>query len=313
MFSKIALVLGGGGAKGAFQFGAISYIEEQLKPRNPSFYYSIIAGVSVGALNATMLAMTKYNELKAIWNNISSKQIYKGKINWFSVIRILFGARSVLSNRPLYEMIQRYVTLKDLKQRYDLRIGVVSLLTGQYRAFRPYDFDNDEDFRKALLASTAIPVIWEPVKEIRLKEARSFRDAVDGGIRNITPLGDVLESDPSLVIIINCSPRKERLREDPGASKNIFTIAKRALTEITIDEIFNTDINEFLRINRLVEQAEKQGCILRHEDGRPYQVFRAIIIEPEDDLGDTLDFSRNIIEYRISEGHRIAKRLLSVL
>lgn len=58
MSSKVALVLSGGGAKGAFQFGAIQYIEEYYKKQNPSFNYSIIAGVSVGALNATMLGDT---------------------------------------------------------------------------------------------------------------------------------------------------------------------------------------------------------------------------------------------------------------
>lgn len=176
MSSKIALVLSGGGAKGAFQFGAIQYIEEYYKKQNPSFNYSIIAGVSVGALNATMLAMEKYEVLKEVWTTISA----------------------------------------------------------------------------------------------------------------------------------------DRVREDPEASANIFNIAKRSLTEIAIDEIFNSDISEFLRINRLVQQAERQNCQLLKQDGRPYRSFRTILIQPDDDLGDTLDFSEKVIKERIFKGFNAARRAFEV-
>jgi len=54
---KIALVLGGGGAKAAFQLGAIKYIEEVIKKKSPGFNYNTIAGVSAGAPNAVVLAM----------------------------------------------------------------------------------------------------------------------------------------------------------------------------------------------------------------------------------------------------------------
>lgn len=187
----------------------------------------------------------------------------------------------------------------------------MSLVTGEYRALSPEEFDNDEDFQKAVLASTSIPVIWPPVKEIRIKN-EAFRDSVDGGIRNISPLGDVIEFDPSEVIIINCSSSRIRLKEDTKASANIFRIAKRALTEITLDEIFNTDITEFLRINRLVQQAERQGCQLLKQDGRPYKSFRTVLIEPDHDLGDTLDFSRDLIEFRMAEGLRKAKEAFEI-
>jgi len=83
MPSGTALALSGGGAKGAFQFGAIKYIEE----------------------------MNKYQILKDVWSSISSSKVYKGKINWFALFRIMFGAKSILSNKPLYEMIRHYVNL----------------------------------------------------------------------------------------------------------------------------------------------------------------------------------------------------------
>jgi NTE family protein len=256
-----------------------------------------------------MLAMAKFNKLEEIWNTISNDQAYKGRLGWSAIIKILFGSKSVLDNKPLWNMLQQHVFLKDVKSdKYDLKIGAVSLVSGEYRAFKPSDFDNDDDFRKAVLASTAIPVIWEPVKEIKLKNKLHFVQAVDGGIRNISPLGDILDDNPSEVIIINCSSLGLRLNPDTNASKNIFRIAKRSLTEITIDEIFNSDLREFLRINDLMKQAEAQGCILKKQDGRPYKAFKTVLIEPDRDLGDTLDFSQNAIKFRIAEGYKAAEQ-----
>ena len=62
MNKKVALVLSGGGAKGAFQFMAEKYAREVK-----GYRWDIIAGVSVGALNGTMLAMGKYKQLEDIW------------------------------------------------------------------------------------------------------------------------------------------------------------------------------------------------------------------------------------------------------
>ena len=58
MPGKTALILSGGGAKGAFECGAEKYARE-VKGYN----WDIIAGVSVGALNGGMLAMKKYDRL----------------------------------------------------------------------------------------------------------------------------------------------------------------------------------------------------------------------------------------------------------
>ena len=308
MATKRALVLGGGGAKGAFQFGAIKYIEDTIKKQHPGFDYSLIAGVSVGALNAVMLAMGKYAAMRNVWEHISNDQVYTGKLNWLAAVRVLFGAKSVLSNRPLREKLNELVFLKDVQQAYDLRIGAVSLVDAEYRAFRPSEFDDDEEFRKAVLASTAIPIVWEPVKDIRLQNASQVLEVVDGGIRNVSPLGDVIGEDPAEIIIINCHGAKLPIEPAPRVSRNIFKIATRALSDVAINEIFNCDIREFLRINDLVMQAEACGCTLKKADGAAYKAFKTVLIEPESDLGDSLDFSPEVSRMRIDKGYRAAEK-----
>ena len=101
MNKKTALVLSGGGAKGAFQFAAEKYAREVK-----GYRWQIISGVSVGALNAMILAMEKYNRLEELWTNISQEQIYTGKFNFWSLLKIAFGAKSIYSNAPLWKIIQ---------------------------------------------------------------------------------------------------------------------------------------------------------------------------------------------------------------
>ncbi len=86
-------------------------------------------------------------------------------------------------------------------------------------------------------------------------------------------------------------------------------IAKRSLTDITINEIFRSDVNFFLKINNLVEQAKKHGIDLYKDDNQTevYKAFNSVLIEPANDLGDTLDFSQGTIKERIRVGYEIAE------
>ena len=62
--SQTALVLGGGGAKGAYEIGAIAALNE-LGIQAGSVY-----GVSVGALNAAMYAQGDLERAEALWASI---------------------------------------------------------------------------------------------------------------------------------------------------------------------------------------------------------------------------------------------------
>jgi NTE family protein len=307
MNNKVALVLSGGGARGAFQFGAIKYIEKVLKQKHPGLDYSIIAGVSVGALNAGMLAMGKFHELERIWSTITNDKVYRGKNFLCIVWRLITGRKSALSNMPLQIRIAKHFHLADVNtSKHDLRIGVVSLFDGRYRMVKPDDLEEDASFHDAVLASTAIPILWEPVEVVKLKDGGRIHVGVDGGVRNVSPLGDVLADNPSHIIIINCSSLQ--LENAPSAGKNIIEIAMRSFEDVMMNEIFASDVDQFLKINRLVKQAESHGVTLRKDDGSAYKYFNSVRIEPDEDMGDTLDFSREQLRWRIEKGFEVAER-----
>ncbi len=302
---KTALVLSGGGAKGAFQFGALKYIEEIVKPQRPDFDYSIIAGVSVGALNGGMVAMKKYEAMKILWNTISDDKVYSGNSTLAIIWRILTGHKSALNNAPLTKILAEHFHLADVCPQYSYRLGIVSLLSGDYVSLTPSQFTSDKEFQKAVLASTSIPVIWEPVSTLRLADGLEYRGNVDGGLRNVSPLGDVIDENPDLIVIINCSA--PQLSYDMRAGDSLLKIAKRSLSDITINQIFNEDVEQFLTVNDLVLQAKKQGAKLKKKDGTKYKHFQSIVIQPNKDMGDTLDFSQSTVQTRIIAGFNAAK------
>ncbi len=62
-----ALVLSGGGAKGAYEVGALKYLLLDKETQ-----YDIICGVSVGALNASFLSMYPLGQEKVAYQNLGA-------------------------------------------------------------------------------------------------------------------------------------------------------------------------------------------------------------------------------------------------
>lgn len=296
MSKKTALVLSGGGAKGAFQFAAAEYARKVK-----GYQWDVIAGVSVGALNGVMLAMKKYEQLDTLWKTITKERVYTGKLNFWSILKMIFGAKSIYDNEPLWKLLDDIVEPDKIAKDLDLRVGAVSLQTGVYTQFKP----TDAGFKKAVLASTAIPIVWAPVSI-----SDDYQDMVDGGLRNLSPLGDVLDTDPDEIVVINCSPRDAKEQPIPKATlRNALDIGKHSM-DIAMNEIFITDLREFLRINHNVLEADMANVKLHNEDGKEYRHFECKIIEPDDHLGDTLDFSRQTLGRSMDAGRKKAEEVL---
>jgi NTE family protein len=288
--AKTALVLSGGGAKGAFQVGAEKYLREEL-----GFSWDIIAGVSVGALNGTMLAMEKYDQLEAIWKTIAKNKVFSGKLNVFTFIKLYYGELSLYSNQPLATIVDREVEPDKIVK--ELRIGTVSLNSGRYTVYS----GDDPNIKRAVLASTVIPIIWPPQHV-----SRECQMMVDGSLRRFSPIGDVLDAEPDEVVVINCWPKHPAALKQPP--KNILEIALRAL-DISSAGVIYSDIHEFAHINENVRQATEHGITLKNPKGKPYKEYRSIIIQPTVDLGWILDFSHESVQRSMEMGWRRAKEV----
>lgn len=296
---QTALVLSGGGAKGAFQAGAL----RELSARG--YRFDSVAGVSVGALNGVMLASGQVERMVDIWRTIRPEQVYRKRSLPFLALQYLAHKigiasppQSIYSNEPLFNLLRR--ELDTIALKIPLTIGRVNLESGNY--LRHIEPDNP-DFARQVLASTAIPVVWEPVC---IEGARY----VDGGIRNTTPLKDAVQTDPDRIVIVTNGPigifgRREEL-------KDIFDIAERSL-DILLDEIFQEDLKRFLQINRLVQQAGSHGVSLHAESGRLLKYYEVMIVAPEKPLGSALNFERHRLDHLLQRGREAAIKLINDL
>jgi hypothetical protein len=68
------LVLGGGGAKGAYAFGCLKAFRER------HFEFGAIAGASAGALNALAWSTGSFAEAEELWLTMSLENVYPFKV-----------------------------------------------------------------------------------------------------------------------------------------------------------------------------------------------------------------------------------------
>ena len=64
--TRYALVLSGGGFKGAFQVGALEHLMQQA-PADKPLHFDLIAGISAGSINGALLAANRFEQLKEYW------------------------------------------------------------------------------------------------------------------------------------------------------------------------------------------------------------------------------------------------------
>jgi NTE family protein len=290
MSARLAtLVLSGGGTKGAFQVGA-----EQVLREEGGFQWERIFGVSVGALNGVLLAQGEYQRLLDVWHTIRQEDVYR-KVWW----PVIAWRLAVSRKTGIYDASAlRKTVLKHAEGRpfrIPLYVGRVSLTSGAYEIVS----SDAPDILDAVWHSATMPVIWEPIGKGAW---------VDGGLRNVTPLGDAIDLEPTALVVVNCSPDQPEPAQPP---KDIIAAAKRSLNDIAINEIMVNDVREFVRINELVRQAKRKGFTLESETGKPYRDYDIGVIRPRMPLGDTLDFSRDVIEQRLEAGRAAAREFLA--
>lgn len=137
-----ALVMGGGGSKGAFQAGAVYHL---VAHRGCDFVE--ISGTSVGALNGAILAQaqtepdpsnsisrlkSQTDSLVSMWEGIrSTKDVVKGRP--MATLRFgLFGLESMKNFQPLHNLLEKNVIPERLQDGRSLRVGTVSFNDGRY-------------------------------------------------------------------------------------------------------------------------------------------------------------------------------------
>ncbi len=245
MSGELAVVLSGGGAKGAFQVGVL---DELIT--NRSVKIDIFCGVSTGAIQALGGAMNDMPGLLNEWLAIrGNSDIYKKRP--LGAAGAVFGADSIYDAGAIKAKIKAYASPAKLKAaKRKLRVGVVSLATGNY-------LDVDEknpDIGDWVYASCAQPPFFQPLKS---KDAAGITEQwVDGGVRNVTPLATAMNLKPRAALVVLASPPAPV--PTPGKTyDNLIDIALRCVG-IQGSEVSANDTGNAMLVNDLIAAREMQ-------------------------------------------------------
>jgi NTE family protein len=310
MAGGLAIVLSGGGAKGAFQVGVLDELVVQRGVR-----FDIVAGVSTGSIQALGVAQDDVPGLVQRWLGIrGNKDIYTERP--LGVVGGLLGEDSIYDTKPLRRLIRGFADDARLQASgRKLLLGVVNLGTGQFRTID----ENVPGIADWVYASCAMPLFFDP---LLTKAADGTKEQwVDGGVRNVTPLDSALEFNPRGVIVVRAGPKPQ-----PGPVRtfpNLIKIGLRAV-DILQSEVSINDTSNAALINDLISAREAQLRVLQAEGISGAQASRILrpldlqlaryrfapirVIEPDHEVSETLEFDPARIRAAIAAGRAAVDR-----
>lgn len=225
--AKIALYLAGGGARGAYQAGVLKAISEILNTKKLPF--SMLSGVSVGSINASILAqhaddfLTGIDRLEKLWSNIHCHQIFNtsnielGKSVFRNLGHFIIQHRNtgfLLDTTPLNSFINKHINFERIQNNIaENRIETMEVIANCYETQQTvsfYEHNNPtfEDWqyprhisarasinKEHIIASSALPLFFPVTKINGLHYG-------DGSIGLVSPLRGALRFNIDKILII---------------------------------------------------------------------------------------------------------------
>jgi NTE family protein len=267
---SVALVLSGGGARGAYEMGALSVLLPELERRGER--PSVIVGTSVGAFNAAFLAARAQvpaeqllAEAQPLWATLRHRDVLAPIVSAASLRRSLAYLRqllglagprldALLDPEPLPETLARIVPFADIRDnvaagRVTVAVTATSAYSGRTVVFHAGGGSPEADPVRQIVyveaelgpdhvrASGAIPMIFPPVHVGGPPSARGWY--FDGGTRLNTPIKPALALGADRVVVIGLNsiapPPDDRLADE--RKPNLFEGAAQVVQALLSDRL----------------------------------------------------------------------------
>ncbi len=223
-----ALVISGGGSKGAFAGGVAQYLIQDLGRK-----YDLFIGTSTGSLLVSHLALSKIEEIKNFYTSVNQSSIFKNcpfiikkkrgyvdiNINHFNVLRNLIkGEKSFGDSRNLRNLVGNAISKKDFKKLQsvdsDVIITVTNLSTNEveYKSVKDCDY---EDYLDWVWISCNYPPFMSLVR-------KNNCDYVDGGLGSMVPIEEAIRRGAKELDVIVLETEVNYLNRMP--TKNPFSL-----------------------------------------------------------------------------------------
>ncbi len=196
-----ALVLAGGGAKGSYQIGAWKALKEI------GYTFDIVAGTSVGALNAAIVTTDEFDVAEELWTKITTDRVLDLEIyedltteegTWEATKQLLLKAvrDKCIDQTPLYELLKSVV---DVDRVYASPVNM-GLVTTKWPEFKPLRITKGEmereHFIDYLMASSAFFPGMKPWKI-------DGHEYIDGGYFDNAPVDLAIEMGATEAVVID--------------------------------------------------------------------------------------------------------------
>ena len=250
---KKALVVSGGGSKGAFAVGVIKRLARDF----PEIDFDIYVGTSTGATVVPLAALGNIPLLEKLYTSVHTQDIVLSG----NIIDRFLNDISIYDAKPLGNLVKQYYNDENCAALFNSSKEVFLLTTclqtatavawctqeppilSDYEIIRAANFT---EFRRAMVASANQPVFMQPV-EIR-EGAVPVRQYVDGGVREYLGVQIAIDAGADEIFAISLSP----VKKEDSAIRYIktFPILQRTL------DIFSEDVGtNDIKIPRLYNKA----------------------------------------------------------
>ncbi|KAA1194029.1 patatin-like phospholipase family protein [Pseudohalioglobus sediminis] len=208
-----ALVLSGGGGRGAYQVGVWRRLQEL------NWQPDLVCGTSIGSLNGAFICSGwGADDMEQLWYSLHQKRVLRVSV-WKRLkyrINTLLGRHppwpALIDNGPLRDVLAEVLDEETLRQAHP-RLTVAA--TNVRRAMVEY-FSAEQLSIEHLLASCAIPVVF-PWCEI------NGELYWDGGVLANTPVFPAIEAGATEILVVMLSPAGGQVTDAPRTTREAVT------------------------------------------------------------------------------------------
>jgi NTE family protein len=340
------MILSGGGARGAYEVGVLSYVLDGFaRRRGAPPRIDIMCGTSVGAINACFLAAhladptLGIRRLVDLWTELNLPRVLGfGLRQAMSVHRVVLGggtnAAGLFDVTPMTQLIEREIPWRAIARTLRhghlsaLSVSATEVVSGRTVIFMQTGPDGTLPttapprtvIRGALigpvhaLASAAIPILFPPVRIGR----ELF---MDGGVRQNTPIAPALRLGATHVFAVGLSREVGGVesggedRKPPGAAM----VLGKVLNAFLLDHV-QSDYEVLTRVNRMIEDGEacygpeflpQVNKLVLGRGDIPYRHVHSLVVRPSEDIGRLAASYVQSGALRLGGG--LTRRILSLL
>ena len=194
---EYAIALGGGGARGSYQIGVYKALREM------NIEITTVLGTSVGAINAAVISLGKYEEALKLWKQLDYNKVisfdgpmYRGKegVNLKNFIKD-FAYNKGIDITPLKEMLSKFINEEKLRET-NIELGIV---TASITELKPYVLF-EKDIPKGQIVDYIIASAALPIFKKHEVDGNVF---IDGAIYDNVPVKELIDRGHKNIIAID--------------------------------------------------------------------------------------------------------------